>query len=354
MYNIKQFSSVYNDLSALPHIADVASRLGISERSTRRYAAELKRRRMAGEDVPALINRNQKVERQLPETPKHYEEPIDELIQRASRYNERFGNYHQQKGLVPVHIDTDKPFGIVGLPDNHLNNIGTDLGRAFQDAEFIAKHPSIFAVGVGDWIDNFIIGKLERERRKDIMSHNDSWRLLEHYIGILSKKLIVACGGNHDAFSTNLGGYDVLGRIFKDYGLTTVYDENQVRVRITTKKYEFVHLVRHKFRGSSKYNAMHGIASWILEQWQGEDVIWGGHIHVAGHVSIERFWLNERRVVHGIQLASYKKHDDYAIMNGFRPNVPFMAPMIIHIPETGRSIFFEDMYEGATYLELFS
>lgn len=354
MINQERFAQAYNNIEQLPHIAHVAEFLGISERTTRRYAAEIRKARENNGDAPQLIDRNDKHKREFLVKPVSYEEPIDELIKRVSNYNQRYSFHCEQKGLIPINLGCTKPFGVVGLPDNHLNNIGTNVTRAFEDAQFIAKQPNVFAVGIGDWIDNFIIGKLERERRKDIMSHQDSWRLLEHYIGIIADKLIIALAGNHLDFGTNLGGYDVVKRIFNDHGLTAIYDQNQVRVRLIAGAHEFIHLARHKFRGSSKYNAMHGIASWVLEQWQGEDVIWGGHIHVAGHVSIERFWQNQRRVVHGIQLASYKQHDDYAATNGFRPNVPFLVPMVIHIPENGKTIFFEDMYEGVDYLNYIS
>lgn len=111
-------------------------------------------------------------------------------------------------------------------------------------------------------------------------------------------------------------------------------------------------MARHKYRGNSRFNSVHAITVWILENWQGEDVVWGGHIHVAGHTSIEKTWMGERRVVHGVQLGAYKAHDSYAKREAFRQNTPFLTPMTVHVPETGETLFFEDMYRGIQVLDM--
>jgi len=354
------FAEVYNDIARYPTLADVAAALEYSYQTVRNYAVMLRRMKANGEDVPELVSRkatpvtpagveHRTIETELPA----YEEPIEDLLKRAMATNERYAEYHHAKAVIDVRVTFPGPYGVVGLPDHHLNNIGTNLVRAFKDAELVASHPHLFAVGIGDWIDNFIVGRLERERRKDIMSHSDSWRLLEHYVAILGPKLIAAISGNHMDWSTEAGGVDIMKKMFADLGLGAIYDTDEVRVRLTSPGgRQFMHLARHKYKGNSRFNSMHSIVVHILERWQGEDVIWGGHIHQAGHSSLEKQWMGESRVVHGVQLGAYKQIDGYARREHFRPNVPFLTPVTIHDPATGETTFFEDVNKGVKFLEL--
>lgn len=92
----------------------------------------------------------------------------------------------------------------------------------------------------------------------------------------------------------------------------------------------------------------------MLDRWQGEDVFWGGHIHSAAHTEIEREYMGDTRVVHGVQLSTYKVLDGYAIKRGFRKNSPFICPMVIHNPANGKTTFHSDIEEGTEYLKFLS
>lgn len=357
-----RFAKVYNDVERYPQLSDVALELGCAYQTVRNQATMLRRLHQLGEEVPALISRKAKAAtiapigaefRDIETQPEGYEEPVEALLDRIIDHNERFQEHHRQKSCIDIRVKVPGPFGVVGLPDHHLNNVGTLVRRAFDDAMVIHQHPALFCVGIGDWLDNFIVGFLERERRKDVMSNSDAWRLAEHYISILAPKLIAAISGNHMDWTTSAGGVDVLKKMLADYGLGPIYDPDQVRVRLLPPQGEsFTHLARHKYRGNSRFNSVHAITVHILENWQGEDVVWGGHIHVAGHVQLEKRWMGQARVVHGIQLGAYKTIDGYAIREHFRPNQPFLTPMTIHIPETGETIFHSDMYRGIEHLDL--
>lgn len=356
------FAKTYNDIAGYPRISDVATKLGLSNKTVRNRAALLRKAKRDGEKVPDLVSRigvsNADLEightyRTIETHPTPADEPIEELLARAISHNERYSAYKQDKSCIDINIKVEGPFGVVGIPDHHLNSVGTLLRRAFEDAQAVANHPALFCIGIGDWLDNFIIGKLERERRKDIMSHSDTWRLLEHYLEILGPKLVAAISGNHIDWSTSLGGVDVMKKHFNDQGLGPIYDPDQVRVRLKSPSgASFTHIARHKYRGNSRFNSVHAITVWILENWQGEDVVWGGHIHQAGHTQLEKRWMGDSRVVHGVQLGSYKVHDDYAVREAFRPNQPFLTPMTVHIPETGETLFFADMYRGIEVLNM--
>lgn len=357
---LSSFASIFNDVTTYPTLSDVAEKLGLSVKTVKNTAGMIRREHALGQDVPALISRMAKADaarptgvefRDIETVPDAYEEPIDTLLERVFNQNERFSRYQSQKACIDIRIKTPGPFGVVGLPDHHLNNIGTMARRAFDDAKVIADHPALYAVGIGDWLDNFIVGFLERERRKDVMSHADAWRILEHYLAILGPKLIAAISGNHMDWTTSAGGVDVMKKMFEDMGLGPIYDPDEVRVRLLSGDSAFTHVARHKFRGNSRFNSVHAITVWILENWQGEDVVWGGHIHVAGHTSIQKQWMGQSRVVHGIQLGTYKSFDSYAKREAFRVNTPFLVPMVVHVPETRETLFFEDIDRGVQVLD---
>lgn len=224
----EEFAKVYNDLDLYPDISAVSKKLGMAARTIRSWASTLRRLRDEDETLPTIIDRSGKaalvkplgaayrtIETELPS----YEEPIEDLLKRVITTNERYDAYRSAKGCVDVKIQFPGPYGVVGLPDNHLNNIGTSAKQAFRDAATIARHPHLFAVGIGDWLDNFIVGFLERERRKDVMSHSDAWRLLEHYLDLVAPKLVAAISGNHMDWSTSAGGVDLMKKQFEQYGI---------------------------------------------------------------------------------------------------------------------------------------
>lgn len=358
MSDNKRFIEVYNDLNKFPTLTDVAKELGLAYKTVKNKAAELRKKHLSDPAYPTLVRRSlQKAgtiastaEVEIEEIPDP-EEPIEEIIDRAIRYNEKQHSVYERRKLVDVNLPTAGSFMVVGLPDQHLNNPGTLLRKAFDDAHLIAREEGVYCIAVGDWLDNFIIGRLERERRGDKMSHSDGTRLQEHYVELIAPKLLAAIGGNHNDWVGSLGGYDVLGALMSRLYRQNVYDADQVRVRLNTQDGgSFIHLVRHIFPGHSKYNTAHGVLSWMLDRWQGEDVLWGGHIHASAHIAIEREYMTESKVCHGIQLSTYKTLDGYADKRGFRKNNPFVAPAVIHTPSTGKTLFFEDLEEAARYL----
>lgn len=359
--HFREFARVYNDVTNYPDLTAVASALGIAHKTVKNKAALIRSRRLTDSTIPELISRRAHAafprpagieHRDIDTCPDDPEEPIEELLGRAMDHSDRVIANVGDTSIIDVKIQEPGPFGVVGIPDNHMENPGTALRRMFDDAYYIRQHPNLFAICVGDFVDNFIIGRLERESRKNKMSRKDAWRIQEHYIELLAPKLVGLVGGNHDKWTSMTGGYDVLQRMLEEQGLGRLYHSDQLRVRLRTpSNRNFMHLVRHKFRGNSQYNSLHGITKWILERWQGETAVWGGHIHQAGHVSIQKDWMGQSHSVHAIQLGTYKIVDDYAVTEGFRPNQPFMTPMLVHVPETGESIFFDDIHRGAEYLD---
>lgn len=354
-----EFTGVYNDIDTYPTLEDVARHLGVSVKRVKNRAGEVRALIKGGvEGLNPIISRKDKTRERAPRTDgveiaelPSVAEPIEDMLERLMRHNEELAKLNGAKALIDVQIPEAGWFGIAGIPDQHLNNPGTHLRQAFDDARLIAATDGVYAVSIGDTLDNFIIGRLERERRKDVMSHEQAWEIQEHYFEILAHKLVIAIGGNHNDWIKKLSGIDILKRQIDDLGLSSIYDPVQLRIRLKTAGESFVHFARHGFPGRSKYHCTHGMLVWALERWEGEDVFWGGHIHTSGHMLIERSHLGHSRPVHLVQLSTYKKHDGYAIEGGFRLNDPFTCPLVVHNARTRETLFFDDLRRGVKMLQ---
>lgn len=368
MISPSDFAKIFNDVAGYPYLRDVAHKTGLSVRQVRSMAARLRMAHANGEEGAVMvISRENRAGHAAPEAGiEHREittvlpskdEPIEQLLERAMKANDKYQAHAAARECIDIKIKVEGPIAVVGIPDPHLNNRGCLLRRALMEATAIATTPGVFAVGIGDWLDNFIIGRLERERRKDIMTHSDANRIQDHYVTTLAPKLIAAIGGNHNDWIEQLGGIDALGKLFEELGLGPIYHPDEVRVRLTCPNgAQFMHLARHKFPGKSDFHATHGILKWLLQRWMGEDVAWGGHIHSASHMAIQRDYISVggtkiSKVAHAIQLPAYKAVDGYAMKEGFRENVPFIAPMVIHDPANGKTEFFSDFDWGLSTLK---
>ncbi len=71
---------------------------------------------------------------------------------------------------------------------------------------------------------------------------------------------------------------------------------------------------RHDFKGHSQWNPAHGVAKAAQMGWR-DHILTCGYKHVSGYNVVKDPATG--RLSHCIQVASYKKHDDYAQTAGF-------------------------------------
>lgn len=351
---LNDFIAAYNDTQRFPTVAAVAQGLGLSVSRVKSKASEVRALNRAGvagikEIVWRSINPGSVIEiEKLEDRPP---ENIEDLIERVCAYNEQKALLEDERKIVEVRLSENGWFGVAGIGDRHMNNPSTQLRRVFSDAKTIAATPGLYAVDIGDGLDNFLMGRLEKERRGDVMSHDQSWLIQSHYWKLIHSKIIGAVLGNHDAWVKSLGGVDALRAELASLGIANVVgvEEQWIRI-ITTGGEEFVHLLRHGFPGHSKYHPTHGILAWALERYQGEDAFWGGHIHQSGHMYLDREWMGVKRTVHLVQLSAYKKNEMYAKQKGFRRNDPFETPILLINASTRETLFVPDFALGVNLL----
>lgn len=351
---LNTFVEAYNDISRYPTVADVAQALGLSVSRVKSKASEIRAMNRAGTvGVKTIdwrsVNSGATVEI---EPDVNAEEDIDQLIERVCVYNEGIALRNDARNVVEVKVNESGWWGVAVPGDPHLNNPGTMLRLAFDQARKVAETPGLYAYGIGDYLDNFIIGKLERARRGDVMSHDQAWRIQERYFEILVNKFLGGVFGNHDRWTQQTGGVHVLKMQLKSLGIGEIFADEEIRIRVITPCGDFIHLIRHGFPGHSKYHPTHGILTWALERWQGEDAFFGGHIHAAGHMTLAHRWQGEKRKIDLVQVPSYKKIDSYKTEKGFRDNDPFQTPILLINSATRETIFVDSFDRGVELLNL--
>jgi hypothetical protein len=279
------------------------------------------------------------------------ERDADTLIEMAAAHRERLQASLRARHSSVIRIPSNKPFGVVMLPDQHMDNPGANVRLIFQHANLIRDTDGLYAVEVGDGIDNFIIAKLAEARREHVVSHKESWVLLEDYHRRIALKLLAAISGNHLNWTTKLGGVDHLQAILKRAGVKALYDADELYFNLQAANgRKWMWGMRHFFRGDSLYNSAHSVARYAMSHaYRGEDVIVAGHKHVAGYNCLS----TRGKTVECIQVGSYKDRDfdDYCRTKGFMAQHPFLCPVIIHHPDDGRSEFYKEIEHAIPYLK---
>lgn len=240
---------------------------------------------------------------------------------------------------------TRAPACLVFLSDLHLGGAGVNYPRIRREVEIARDIPNSGTFLVGDLIDNFIIGKLAEARHAAQLSIRDEWIMAEHVMELLGPKLVANVAGNHDEWTRRLGGFDVLRAVTSRVRKDVIYDTDEALVTWQAGAASKVIRARHKWMGSSIYNAIHGQGR--AARWDGDaDIYIGAHTHrgaLYGTLNV-----GERRVM-GVQLGSYKEIDPYQRREGFSTPSPDAALALV-LTEAGRLIPFDCLDEARDYM----
>ena len=245
-----------------------------------------------------------------------------------------------------IHLPDDKPFGILHMGDPHIDNPGSDVGSLRRHVELIQQTPGLYGGNVGDLQDNWI-GRLSRLYAHRNITAGESWRLVEWLV--TSVQWLYLVRGNHDQWS---GDGDPLDWIATGSGAPAEPHESRLKL-ITPAGHEVRITTRHRWPGHSMWNTAHGIAR-AAQRGHGDDILIGGDRHISGYQVIKQ---PDGTITHCIQVASYKRHDDFAKEKGFVDANIFFAPVTVTDPrldpdDPRRTTFFMDPNRGAEFLTM--
>jgi hypothetical protein len=267
----------------------------------------------------------------------------DEFLEALfDRQRRRFAQEHSrnsQKITLPA-----EPCAVALLSDTHFGNDGTDVEAAFRDAHIVARTPGMYAGFHGDIIDNWIIGKLQSLQRGQAVDFGGEIRIARLWLEQLGRKLIYALPGNHELWSARLAGIDILGGWLA--GRKILYDPHELNFSLNVGSGQWKWRVRHKWKGKSLYNDLHGLFVGWERGTSPYEIAVGGHTH-AGTLFGQVY--KHEKVLLGVLTGSYKQIDPYARENGFEKHHGRGCGAIVFHPD-GRRWMVEHLDEAAEFV----
>jgi len=245
----------------------------------------------------------------------------EELISwRKDAYNKKV-EYENARKLIKVRIPISGPIGIIHFGDPHVDDDGTDWGALERDIRLVQETEGLYAANIGDTTNNWV-GRLGRLYGQQSTSSKQAWILAEWFIKQLSGYWLYLIGGNHDAWS---GDGDPLNWITSQVG--ALYEPSEARIGLVFPNgKEVVINARHDFAGGSMWNPTHGPMK-AAQLGVRDDVVICGHKHKSGYSPLKD--PETGKVMHCLQVASYKRYDRYAREKGFRDQS--LSPCVVTI-----------------------
>jgi hypothetical protein len=190
------------------------------------------------------------------------------------------------------------------------------------DAELIRDTPGCYCVLAGDQVDNHV--KHYSAMLSARSQPSDQYRLFEYYLSILGPKCLVVTSGNHDNWTNQIAGIDLLGRIVRDQRVFYSPDEAWLDIEVGDQQY--VVGVRHQYRFGSQFNQTHTVKQWLRLGPREFDVGVIGHHHEA---AIEQVIYRDRfRWV--ARPGSYQITSGYSRQYGFNHAIPTCPTFLFH------------------------
>jgi hypothetical protein len=246
------------------------------------------------------------------------EEPEDAFLARMLGTATRSIEKAKAQRHARIRIASEGPVCLTLLSDAHISATGTDLGALLEYADFIASTPQVYALGMGDLLDNPI-----KHKGGNVGQMADDLRFLDLLVGRFRGKLLGTTSGNHDDWSKVLAGTDHLLTLAKRHRIHYAPDELLWDVEIvdpTDPEHVTAHyriFTRHQWRRGSALNPCHACWTWWQEEgmnWDGfPDVLAIGHNHVAA-VESRQF---EMRDMWAVRPGTFQKDSAFARAKGY-------------------------------------
>jgi hypothetical protein len=280
-----------------------------------------------------------------------YEPPSPDLtaLQIIARMKEDFDlkrENEEGRKLIETDINITGPIGIIHFGDPHLDDGGTDWFALERDMALVKSTPGLFAGNIGDTTNNWV-GRLAQLYGCQTTTARQAWTLAEYFIKDLAGHWLYHISGNHDEWS---GDGNPLRWICKDVGALLEQSEARLGINFPNGRQVVIN-ARHDFAGSSQWNPTHGPMK-AAQLGTRDDIMICGHKHKSGYSPLKD--PESGKVLHCIQVASYKIYDRYAREKGFRDQS--LSPCVVTVidPDADNPAnliqVFWDSTRGAEYL----
>lgn len=196
-----------------------------------------------------------------------------------------------------------------------------DLKAMREDAELIAGTQNCYAVLGGDAINNHI--KHHAAMVNERSNPDDQYKLFEYYLRILGDKVLAGVTGNHEYWTKQRAGVDVVSRLFEQK--RTFYCPHQCYLHFTVGGQTYRGGVRHQYRFNSSFNQTHSPKQWMRNGERELDFASVSHHHEA---AIEQF-LYRGKLCFAIRPGSYQIATAYSDQFGFNRSIPTSPTLLL-------------------------
>lgn len=233
---------------------------------------------------------------------------------------------------------------ICALSDLHIAPGNTiDLRRMREDAELIRTTERCYAVLAGDAIDNHI--KIRPAMLAARSQPSDQWEMFEYWLGIIAPKLFCAVAGNHDEWTNQFAGIDMMGWLMSQRKIHYSKDEARITCKVGGQSYELA--MRHQYRMNSSFNQTHAVKQWLRNGEDAFDIGIVGHHHEA---AVESFcWHSRQRWA--ARPGAYQITSAYTRTYGWNDAIP-TVPTFLLCGDERRIIGFADIRDALKVLKL--
>jgi hypothetical protein len=239
-------------------------------------------------------------------------------------------------------LPSNRVSAISFISDQHIApGTPVDFKRMRLDAELIAGTDDLYAILGGDGIDNHI--KHHSAMLAARSQPHDQYVLYEHYLRILSDSLLVATSGNHDLWTNQYAGVDVVSMLCKANKIAYAPYEARVNVKIGSQLYKVA--MRHQFRLNSSFNQTHSVKQWLRLGEEEFDIGCIGHHHEAAVEST--IYRGLKRWV--CRPGAYQITSSYSMAYGWNAAIPTCPTFLIY-PNERKIVGFDCVREAVKML----
>lgn len=275
-----------------------------------------------------------------------------EYLQHKIREQDILHRKDSGQGEATIHIHTDKPFAVAFSADWHLGSAGVDYATFLDHVRLILETPNLFVGTVGDLVDNFVKSRMKSAMLHALFGPQEQYDVVREIFRMLGDKMLWHADGNHDAWTDDESGVNMLGMMLSEAvanvpylpyggGINLVVNDGKVVYRIFAK---------HKYRFNSSFNATHGNKR-MHELESPYDVGVTAHTHNPSVEHTHRWnGVYGKDIIH-IVCGTYKVSDPYAAANGYGQSSWIAVPVVVFYPDEKRMIPFYHLEDAVEILK---
>lgn len=238
--------------------------------------------------------------------------------------------------------DQGKPVAIAFVSDQHISPGNTvDFKRMREDAELIAATPGLYACLGGDGVDNHI--KIRSAGLAARSQPHEQYDLFNWYLGIFAHKIMVLISGNHDAWTDQIAGIDMVQNLARQQRLC--YCPAEAHISAIVGEVPYAISFRHQYRMNSSFNNGHAVKQWYRLGEELFDIGCVCHQHEPHVESFEAHGLTRWVCRPG----SYQITSSYSRQHGWNRTKPTCPTFIIY-PKEREIAGFQDIRLAARVL----